>query len=790
MRRFGPLIVIAILFILAGVGTSYYARLKQQLKDAPAAPKKLPPGTDGAASDWVYEDTRDGKNRVSIKAKDFKQVEGKMQLTGVELHLFNKDAKKYDLVKSGSAEFDQKGNELYSPGDVEITMNVPAEKPDNEPPSGRLMSIKTSGVHFDSKTGRSTTDKPTTFGFDRGDGKCVGAEYDPNTRELHMKSAVEVVWRGSDPKTKPMKVVTDDLVYKERESKVFLSPRSGLTRDTLTLNAGPAVVTLDNKGVIHVVETVNAQGSDHQPKKNLDYAADHLLILFDDNQVQKIIGTQNARLISTADNGVTTMTADRVDMDFDTSTKDSVLTTAVSTGHSVVESKPLVKSGDPPETRILKSNVINTKMRPGGQEIEAVETGGPGSLEFVPSRPNQPHRWMNGDKIWIAYGPQNQIQTFRSVNVATRTEKPKKPDAKQTPPPALTWSKELVAHFQPNSSQIDKLEQTTDFRYEEGDRRARANRALLDQQKNAIDLTGLARVWDTTGSTDADHIFMDQKNGDFSADGNVRSTRMPDKKKDDTSGMLNQDEPLHGIAKKMVSTDNNTKIRYEGNVVLWQGANRLTADVVDIDRDDDVLKAHGHVVSQLMEKEKGSQGTGKPGSQESGVGSREKTGKSGSQGVKESGSQGVKAQAKTNGAPVFTIVRAPDLIYTDDDKLAYYKGGVLLDRGPTRVASRELKAYLRDDDNDSSLDHAFADGDVTIVNTAIDRTRTGTSQHAEYYVDDAKVVLEQGQPKLVDTKSGTSQGKQLIWYSDEDKLEVNGAVGQPAQSHLRRKKKQ
>jgi lipopolysaccharide export system protein LptA len=773
MRRFGPLIVVAILFILAGVGTSYYARLKQQLANSPAPPKKLPPGTDGAASDWIYEDTRDGKNRVSIKAKDFKQVEGKMQLTGVELHLFNKDAKKYDLVKSASAEFDQKGNELYSPGDVEITMNVPAEKPDNEPPSGRLMSIKTSGVHFDSKTGKSTTDKPTTFGFDRGEGKCVGAEYDPNTRELHMKSAVEVVWRGTDPKTKPMKVVTDDLVYKERESKVFLSPRSGLTRDTLTLNAGPAVVSLDNKGVIHVVETVNAQGSDHRPKKNLDYAADHLLILFDDNQVQKIIGTQNAKLVSSADNGITTMTTDRIDMDFDTSTKDSVLTTAVSNGHSVVESKPLVKSGDPPETRILKSNVINTKMRPGGQEIEAVETGGPGSLEFVPSHPNQPHRWINGDKIWIAYGPQNQIQTFRSVNVATRTEKPKKPDAKQPPPPALTWSKELVARFQPNSSQIDKLEQTTDFRYEEGDRKARANRAVLDQPKNAIDLTGVARVWDTTGSTDADHIFMDQKSGDFSADGNVRSTRMPDKKKD-SSGMLNQDEPLHGIAKKMVSTENNTKVRYEGNVVLWQGANRLTADVVDIDRDNDILKAHGHVVSQLMEKEK-KQEAGKPEGQEARKPGGQEAGKTGS--------------PKKNAAPVFTIVRAPELIYTDDDKLAYYKGGVLLDRGPTRVTSKELKAYLRDDDNDSSLDHAFADGDVIIVNTAIDRTRTGTSQHAEYYIDDAKVVLEQGQPKLVDTKSGTTQGKQLIWYSDADKLEVNGAVGQPAQSHLRRKKK-
>ena len=66
--------------------------------------------------------------------------------------------------------------------------------------------------------------------------------------------------------------------------------------------------------------------------------------------------------------------------------------------------------------------------------------------------------------------------------------------------------------------------------------------------------------------------------------------------------MLSQDEPLHGDAKKMTSTDNNLQIRYEGNAVLWQGANRLEADVVEIDRDNDLLKAHGHVVSHCWTK--------------------------------------------------------------------------------------------------------------------------------------------------------------------------------------------
>ena len=105
-------------------------------------------------------------------------------------------------------------------------------------------------------------------------------------------------------------------------------------------------------------------------------------------------------------------------------------------GHGMVESKPVTKPGaDPADTRILKSDVILTKMREGGQEIESMLTQSPGALEFIPNSPDKPHRWMNGERIAIAYGPKNQIQSFRSNAVTTKTVKPKLPDAKEAPAP-------------------------------------------------------------------------------------------------------------------------------------------------------------------------------------------------------------------------------------------------------------------------------------------------------------------------------------------------------------------
>ena len=501
-------------------------------------------------------------------------------------------------MKCAKAEFNVGTGILYSEGDVEITLNVP----ENEQPSGRLMSIKSSGVSVESKTGKASTERLATFKFDRGDGQAVGADYDPNTRELNLHNGVSMTWRGTDPGTVPMKIETAQLNYNEKDGKVYLTPWSKLTRDTMTMNAGPATVTLD-KGNLKLVDTTQARGVDLRPGRNLEYAANQLFVEFNPyNQIQKITGIDQAHVVSHGDTSQTTITSDRVVMDFQTTDSDSVLQTAVAQGHGIMESKPVAKPGvDPADTRVLKSDTIHTKMRPGGQEIEAVETEGPGAIEFVPNGPQKPHRWMSGNHIWMTYGPKNTIQSFRSVAVTTRTEKPKLKDAKEAPAPALTWSKNLVATFQPNSSQLASLDQTGDFRYEEGDRHAKADRALLDQPNNIINLFGGARMWDHTGSADADKIVMNQMTGDFTAEGHVSSTRMPDKKKDDSGGggMLSEDEPLHARAKKMISKNNHLDIRYEGDVVLWQGADRLEGDTVEIDRDDNMLKAHGHVLEPV-----------------------------------------------------------------------------------------------------------------------------------------------------------------------------------------------
>jgi lipopolysaccharide export system protein LptA len=479
----------------------------------------------------------------------------------------------------------------------------------------------------------------------------------------------------------------------------------------------------------------------------------------------------------------------------------SILHEAFAKGDAIVDSSPVTQPGvKPADTRILRSQSIEMLMKAGGKEIESLRTDGPGQLEFKPNQPDRAHRWMDGDRIQIAYGAQNAIDSFRATNAKTRTEKPTPPekrvgkDGKPAPPlpPALTSSDQLTAKFAPLTNELATLEQAGHFQYEEGLRHATAAKAFLEQSSNKITLNDAARVWDDTGTTSADDILLNQANGDMDATGHVASTRQPDQQKDSQkSSLLDQSKPLQARADRMTTEENNLKIHYIGHAVLWQEANRIQANTVDIDRDEETLHAAGNVVSQLVYKQDDNDSKTEQASQTSADGQVRL------QPVALVDKAAKKpAPKKKAGPPIFTIVKAPDMLYKDDDRLAYYTGGVSLVRDHMNVVSKELRAFLtnddsskdKSDDSGTSLDHAFADGNVKVVQLTGGRTRTGTSEHCEYYPKQNKVILNGGLAKMVDTKKGTTVGQQLTYYSDSDHVIVDGLPKNPVVSDMEKHK--
>lgn len=740
MRRLAPWLGASIAALAALVGTVYWRTRAEQAEALPKPPPPLEASLTASASGWQWSYSAEGRPKVEIRAAAFKHVKepSVFDLAGVELKIFHQDGQKFDRVVSPKAQFSVGEGTLRSDAEVEITLGLTQA----DAPPGRLIGIQTSGVTFDNKTGRADTDQHAVFRLDVGEGEADGASYDPQTRELRLKSNVKLLWRGQGAASPPMRIETAELIYKEAEGRIFLLPWSKFSRATLAMAGASAEIIVEN-GNIRLVSAAKASGKDKRAGRETSFGADQLELIFrDGGVVEKITGQSNARLESRSTTGQTIVTASRLDLSFEDENGDATLRRAFASGKSVARSVPVVRPGRPaPETRVLQAEIIEMRLRPGGEDIEQIDTHARGTLEFLPSRPGHRKRLLEAERMSVQYGEKNQLKYFRAVQASTVTESdPAIPGSQRQ----LTWSDDLQADFDSSSGELTRLEQWGKFRYESGERQARAERAVMEPLKDWIVLSGGARIWDSTGSTDAASIFLDQKRQTTEASGDVRSVRQADKP---------GEEPARATAQRMHTWENNALIRYEGAARLWRGSNRLEGREIVIDRAARQIRASGGITSSLADR----------------------------------------------GQPA-TVVKAATMRYSDAERIAFYEGRVVLTRQGLTVRSDRLRAYLTGEASeetsatipDSGLDRAFAEGSVEIAQKDGARLRAGKGDTADFYSAENRVVLDGAPAELADSQPNQrptlTRGRKLTWFGDTDKLLVDGAESQPAVSSLRRKK--
>jgi lipopolysaccharide export system protein LptA len=807
MRRLSLLIAVAAIFISTAVGYTLFLRMRKARHAHVQPPPAIKPGLDAISPmgwRWKKSDPESGKPIVLAEAESAQATHdpSTFEIHGLAMRLYDKAATAYTYIRSDKALFDERSGLLKSDSAVTIVMNVPADQDAaTKEVVAKRVHVQTSGVTYETKSGKATTDQPASFVFSEGDGQCVGVDYDPSTKVLHLKSQVALDWIGHGPVANKMHIEAGDLVYKEAEQKIYLSPWSKMRRQSTLVQAQNSVITLEEdyaaaqdgngsvmpgqkKTHLHQIDSDHAFGSDDREGKHTDYSADKMTALFDEaGNLVNIIADNNARVVANQEDARNTVTGNRADLRFAVTTKetygetvqDSELHLVLADGNAVAESVPLPRPGiQLAETRILRSEHLELELKPGGKDIQEIRTSSKAQLEFKPNRPEQSHRVIDASRIRVIYGEGSYVDTFLAWNAAIHTDKPvsnvrasadvkNKPGA--APPPALTWSDELKAKFTPNTNQVAIVEQNGHFRYEEGVRKAMAEKALLEQTINRMTLNGAARVSDDTGSTIADAIVMNQANGDMDAIGHVLSTHEPNKNQKPGTSMLDDSKTMQAQADRMETRENNTIVHYDGHAVMWQAANRLSAGKIDVDRDSQSLHATGNVVSELLDNKSAKNDTS---------------------------GNGNTSLAAASDPPIFTIIYAPELNYRDDTRVALYTGGVKLKRAKMTVVSDELQAFLtpktQDNSDQSSLDHAIAAGKVTVSQVLPgDRTRVGTADHCEYYTKDSRVVLNRGAPQVVDSYKGLTKGAQLTYFSDDDHLIVEGEKKDLAYTRMKKK---
>ncbi len=383
MRRYSVFLAAALLVISAIVGYTLKLRLDKARAQRAAKTPLVRGGVEGLAPSgwsWFKHDPQTNKLMVRVDATSFEGTRdpSTFELKGVRLRLYAKSGNSYTYVKSERALFDERSGFLKSEAPVYIVRDVPADRDaEDKNEAAKRVKIYTTGILYETKSGKARTDQPATFSFPEGSGNAVGVEYDPGAKILHLKARVALDWIGKGPVANKMHIETSDLIYKEAESKIYLSPWSKMTRQGNTIQARKTVVSLAD-GRLHLIEGDHATGADQREDRETHYSADAMKALFDeDGNLVQILGDRHARVESAQPGARTLLTGDKADLRFALDTKqqpngdvstESQLHLVMADGHSVAESTPLPQPGvQLAETRILRSEHIELEMKPGGK---------------------------------------------------------------------------------------------------------------------------------------------------------------------------------------------------------------------------------------------------------------------------------------------------------------------------------------------------------------------------------------------------------------------------------------
>jgi lipopolysaccharide export system protein LptA len=766
MKTLRILLLLAVTAMLAVVVSDYVGTQRAGSVSGLEEPEEIPRNLDSKASRFTWSQSSSNERKVEIHADTFEQIRDTtlLRLRGVELLIYRSDEENYDRIVCDSARFD--GDTLYSEGEVTVLLGlVPGSAGQiNE----QATKIRSTGVTFESKTGIASTDRYTEYEFAGGIGHSVGSYYDSVRRYFRMDSEAYVEQRSSEPGQPPLIIRAGELTYYELGQGVDLKKGATLEHGSQTMEAAEATVHLE-EGVIRRITAAQARGSDQQASRQVRFETPQMDAFYSPRQVlEHITGSGPSVMTSETSTSVIRAEGNQIDLHYEAreGADESLLRNTHVRDSAVLEAKPSGSNGDQ-RIRRISSQVLHLKMREDGQNMEFVETLARGRLELLAPEAGGSRDVLDADHIEMFYAEGNRMEKLQAAgNVALeRSAGAKGPKAE----PLKTSSARLLGEFDADSGEMRTLRQWEKFHFTRGEREGRAEEAEFELASNRIELRKQAEVWDANTRTSGDRLTLDEETGDFSAQGRVSSVYKekppaggpPSTAPQDAAGdLFSPSEPVYATAERMVSNQRSGVLEYHGKARLWQGTDRIEAEKIIIERPQKKLTAEKNVLSVIAEQ-------GEVSPQDKGDGG---------------------AGATTKPRP--TEVRSNAMAYDETTRRVEYHGAVELRRGALRVECQDLDAWLAPPgESGGRLEKAVARGTVEVTEMAAGGSppRKGFGDAAHFHPAEDKVILTGKPARVVNARQDSTQGAELTYYLNDDRLLVLGNPQERSYS-LRRKR--
>jgi lipopolysaccharide export system protein LptA len=686
----------------------------------------------------------------AAKSTDFKGLDASL-LEDVVVTVYGKIGDRNDVIHTESCKYAKADGGIQCSGKVVMDLQSAADaakSKSNPHATPNVIHVETSGVTFDRATAKAQTVQPVKFTFPNGSGEGVGAVYFSEEGQLKLvkdiRLNIKATPAAAEKKSQAPRTVAilgQSLNLDRNEHAIQLQGPVTATSGPDVLTAGDLNLTLDSSYRAQMMAA--APGATHQlpkvvvqnPEGAETLIADLLTARFAPNgSLTTLLADGNVKGNSARGN----LQSQHAEMTMWARLNQPKL---LKLHGDVRVQNTESKSGT---TRVLTTNNLQLNFS-GGQpgiasRVQQAQTLDRGTIEW--SDATGTRQTLAADTLRLETTRTGKAQQLQAAGNVQMERSPKG----QTPQTASSTNATVVMDAAGGWSTITLL---GNVQLKQDDRTGLAQQAVFARPAQTATLSGKAAVRDARSETHADKITFLQTSGDFTAEGNVRTSDFGG-----TSGSLQL-----GSAPAKFSADHlrgNTKAglaKYTGHARLWQGPSVLEAESIELQRETRVLNAQGTVRAIFLQA--GSQAGPQAGHRPSQIGSEQ--------------------------IPAIIWHCSSDtLTYWDRENRAHLQNNVVVQSGEQRFRAPSLDLYFSRDPKTGSassgasqISRAVGTGGVVVE----EGERRGTAERGVYTAADQKFVLSGGTPALYDPVEGTTTGRELTFSMADDTIIVDSGNG-------------
>jgi lipopolysaccharide export system protein LptA len=735
LRRWFAASAVALILIVAGFYLYARHRVRNALKEVP---EKIGLEIQQSAKGFTISKSNQGRTLFKIQASKAVQFKagGRGELHDVEITVYGRDSGRFDRIIGKDFEYDAVTGDVTGKGEVQIDLETnPAGigDPDQSPPKDlkNPVHLKTSDLVFNQKTGDAHANGEVEFDVPQAHGSALGLTYVARNNALSLNSQVAIAMNG----LVPMSLTADRLTLSRVPRQLVLEhPHVIEGYQHSTADKATAFLSSENK-----LERVVAEGNlvidSRRPGGGKITAGEMELLVGQNNHLQHALLQRDVRLTSIAQ-GDTQATAGRALLHFSSQGKIK----NVHADENVLLKQ--VPASENKQSLEITAPAMDFVMAGDGRLIRHAETAGPPKITFAGDGSSPEPIEVTAGKFQADFDTNGQLTTLHgapSVKIVSKADG--KPDR-------ISTSQSLDAHF--HHGQTTAFSQVGDFTYSDGQLKASAGTAQYNPQSQIMTLRQAPRVTDGAMTTSADSIQLNRLTGSAHAEGNVRTTDLP-QNAHSGAGMFSASGPFHVVAQNLTATSNPATAIYQGNVRLWQNGQSVTAPYLKFERDSQTIKA------------------------------------------KSSPNQRVSAhlnQADQDGRTTAVDISADQLEYSGEASALRVEGSVIASGRDVHLSANSIQCYFKErgsgaankgEATSAAINKIVAEGDIVISQPG----RRATGNRLIYTASEDKYVLTGGPPSIFDAERGNVTGDSLTLFGHDARVLVEGSKQTPAVTETR-----